>query len=390
MKPYLVNRLVCPADRQSLTLEVFSETSVELSAENLDKIARLNLKKEDFDKEIMEGVLINNRRKCLYPVFAGVPRLLLVDHPLIAVFSTRFKSKLKPLLEEGYRFDDENSVPGEKNVLHSFSEEWTNYGYNEDVYWGQVTEVYNESLHSTLYSDTQDLKDKLVLEVGIGSGGSCNYMCKKFDCIMIGVDLGYSVDVAFQNFSSNPFMNIVQASAFHLPFMKGSFDFVYSHGVLHHTHSTRNAFSRLADLPKKGGRLYIWVYSPLNEKRNLKRKVIMVLENLIRPWNSRLPNWLQSIVLLPIAPLYIFHQNAVYRGKNGMAKYKWREAMHAARDRFTPRYIYRHTEDEVIRWFGEEGFERIRPLSARQLPDYGPVGFYNNTGVEGFKSKHSF
>lgn len=385
MKYYLLDHLVCPVDREELVMKIFVEKEAGLSDKDISRIKEINLPVEKFRMEVLYGVLINNRLKYLYPVYAGVPRLLVLDHPLITNFNTVYGNELKEWLDKGYKFPSDNSVPGEANVLKSFSNEWTDYGYNEEVYWGQVTEIYNESLYSTLNNEAQDLKNKLVLEVGIGSGGSCNYMGEKFECNMIGVDLGYSVDVAYKNFQSNPFLHIVQASVFKLPFRKETFDFVYSHGVIHHTYDTRVAFSNLALLPKKSGRLYIWVYSPLNEKRNLKRRIIMALEILVRPWNSRLPGWLQTIVLQPIAPLYIFHQNTVYKGKSGMAKYSWREAMHAARDRFTPRYIYRHTEEEVMSWFKAMGYENIRPLSARKLPDYGPVGFYNNTGVEGFK-----
>lgn len=387
MKLFMVARLTCAMDKQPLALIIFDQQDVELTSGQKNKIKLNGQEVNEFEKEIIHGLLLNERKKILYPIYKGVPRLLLFEHPLIKVFIQEFKNQLDSFFQQGYQFPSDNSVPGEQNVLASFSNEWTDYGYNEEVYWGQTTEVYNGSLHATLQNETQELSSKLVLEVGIGSGGSANYMSSKFDCNLIGVDLGYSVDVAFKNFSKNPFLHIVQASAFNLPFKDASFDFVYSHGVIHHTFNTRKAFDQLSRLPKKGGRLYIWVYSFLNEQRTRKRKIIMVLERLIRPWCSELPGWLQTVVLTPIAPLYIFHQNTFHTSaKQGMAKYNWREAMHAARDRFTPKYIHRHSEAEVMGWFNENSYTNIRPLSNRQLPDYVPVGFFKNTGVEGFKN----
>lgn len=386
MRPFLLKHLYCPVDGGSLEMIVFDQQERNLTTEQVRFITKSGYTATDFETEIVNGLLLNVRKKYFYPVFLGVPRMLTFQHPLLDQFSRDFSAKIEPYGNKGYRYAESEPVPGEENVLASFSNEWTEYGYNEDVYWGQTTTTYNESLFSTLYNEQQNLESKLVLEIGIGSGGSANFMSKKFNCNLIGVDLGYSVDVAYKNFENNPFFHIVQASAFNLPFTANTFDFVYSHGVIHHTFNTRKAFNQLAKLPKPGGRLYIWVYSFLNEQRSLKRKVIMLMERLIRPWCAVLPGWMQTMVLTPIAPLYIFHQNTINTdSKTGMAKYRWREAMHAARDRFTPKFIHRHSEEEVTNWFSESGYIKIRPLSAKRLPDFVPVGFYKNTGVEGFK-----
>ena len=69
----------------------------------------------------------------------------------------------------------------------------------------------------------------------------------------------------------NPFLHVVQTSAFNLPFQDASFDFVYNNGV-HHTFNARKALDQLSRLRKAGGRLYIWVYSFLNEQRTLNAK----------------------------------------------------------------------------------------------------------------------
>lgn len=386
MKPFVLKHVRCPLDGGDLNLVVFKQNPVSLTPSDRQKLKSLGLNEADFNVEILHGTFLNDRLKIMYPIFRGVPRLLVFLHKLIPIFELEFVDQINKLKNSGYRFPNDLSIPGEINVLSSFSEEWTSYGYNEEVYWGQKTEVYNASLKTTLRPNV-DLTGKLVLEVGIGSGGSANFLCKEFNSISFGVDLGYSVDVAFSNFSANPFLHMVQASVFNLPFSKQAFDFVYSHGVIHHTFSTRLAFDKLAAVTAAGGKTYVWVYSHLNESRTLKRKFIMLLEQLIRPWCSRLPDWLQTLVLLPIAPLYIMHQNTIQQNdKKGMAKYKWREAMHAARDRFTPRYIHRHSEEEVMKWFADAGYREIVPLSAKQLPDFVPEGFYMNTGVEGLKS----
>src|SRR5262249_54780067 len=158
----------------------------------------------------------------------------------------------------------------------------------------------------------------------------------------------------YKYFGINPFLHIVQGSAFAPQFQENTFDLVYSHGVLHHTFSTKRAFDQICRLPKHGGRLYIWVYSPYDEERTLERRILMNLEGLIRPVVWRLPNKLQTVALLPIVPFSLLRQNLFLdRREVGFIKYGVREALHAARDRFTPRYIHRHSEEEVRRWFSE-------------------------------------
>ncbi|HUM67003.1 MAG TPA: hypothetical protein PLV32_14185 [Chitinophagaceae bacterium] len=51
-------------------------------------------------------------------------------------------------------------------------------------------------------------------------------------------------------------------------------------------------------------------------------------------------------------------------------------------------FLHRHSEEEVSRWFAENGFGNIRPLSAGNFSADMPMGFYKNIGVEGFKQNN--
>jgi hypothetical protein len=140
-------------------------------------------------------------------------------------------------------------------------------------------------------------------------------------------------------------------------------------------------------LPKRGGRLYIWVYSPTSENRSPLRRALMMMENALRPLIWPLPEQLQRIALLPIVPLYLLHQNVLVRGReDDFIRYGWREALHAARDRFTPRYAYRHSEEEVSSWFNAAGYHDLQIASRRARPAFVPPGFVVATAVDGVRS----
>jgi uncharacterized protein YbaR (Trm112 family) len=360
MKPRLVDLLVCPIHRTPLELVVWEDGPGD---------------------EIITGVLLNRAARLAYPIHAGVPRMLAFTSGVAEAFNQLHGARLSADFP-GFRLPDAPGVPGEADVLRSFSTEWTDYGWNEQAYWNLPADVWFRCMRYVLGIDRRPIRDKLVLEVGIGIGGVADFNARVEGAEVVGVDLGYAVDAARRNFGANPRLHIVQASAFALPFRDASFDFVYSFGVIHHTFSTKTAFDGLARLPKRSGRLNIWVYSPHDEQRNLNRRALMALERVVRPVVWRLPSWAQAVALAPIAPLYIVHQAVRARG-GGQVRYGWREAMHAARDRFTPRYIHRHANEEVAGWFASAGYEDLEILGERPRPDFVPVAFTACTGVDG-------
>jgi len=79
----------------------------------------------------------------------------------------------------------------------------------------------------------EDLAGKLVLDVGCGMGRFAE-VATRWGAHVVGIDLSLASEVAAENLSDRV-AAIFQADVFHLPFAEGSFDFIYSIGVLHHT-----------------------------------------------------------------------------------------------------------------------------------------------------------
>jgi uncharacterized protein YbaR (Trm112 family)/SAM-dependent methyltransferase len=385
MKMRLLDLLVCPIGKTRLELVEWETSSVYLSPKEANRLERMGLDPDLFSKEIITGVLLNRAKKIFYPIHHGIPRMLVFSTGLGRQFAKRHADRIASELR-GFAMPQEIATPGEEIVLRTFSTEWVKYDWDGQSYWSVRPDTIYESMNFLLDLNRRPVKDKLALEIGIGIGGIANHIAHRGECELVGIDLSYAVDSAYKHFGTNTFLHLVQASAFVPPFRENAFDFVYSCGVLHHTFSTRTAFDRICRLPKIGGRLYIWVYSPYGERHTLIRRLIMLIETGLRPFASRLPENLQTAVLLPIIPLYFLHQNLyVTRLGPGYVKYGWREAMHAARDRFTPRYAHRHTEDEVCDWFREAGYGELQRGSERDYPDYVPTSLILATAVDGIR-----
>ena len=101
----------------------------------------------------------------------------------------------------------------------------------------------------------EDLKGKLVLDVGCGMGRFAE-VATRWGARVVGIDLSAAAEVAAKNLADRDFVAF-QADAFALPFALESFDIIYSVGVLHHTPDCEAAVKGLDKYLKPGGLLVV-------------------------------------------------------------------------------------------------------------------------------------
>ncbi|MBL8955151.1 MAG: methyltransferase domain-containing protein [Myxococcaceae bacterium] len=386
MKTRLSKHLRCPISREPLELVAWETFERPLDAATRSRAASLGIEPAELATEVQSGVLLSKREKVAFPIVDGVPRMITFRAGVVAKFDERFGERLRRELP-GYALPEGGALEGEEEVLRTFSSEWTGYDWDGQTYWNLNAQTWFKAMDYVLQLEPNQLDGKLALEVGIGIGGVADHVCRSQGAEVVGMDLGYAVDVAYRHFGANPFLHIVQASAFKPPFAKQTFDFIYSFGVLHHTFSTKTAFDAVGALTKAAGRFFLWVYSPNNETRSLLRRALMQIENVARPVITKLPEKAQALALAPTIPVYMGWQALQVLRGNADVRYGVREAMHAARDRLTPKFAHRHTEDEVVGWFRENGFGALRRGSEREVPSWLPVGFLANTAVDGVRER---
>jgi SAM-dependent methyltransferase len=106
--------------------------------------------------------------------------------------------------------------------------------------------------------EPEDLKGKLVLDVGCGKGRFAE-AATRWGPHVVGIDLSLAAEVAAENLKDRQAV-FFQADVFKLPFAAESFDLICSIGVLHHTSDCERAFEMLPRLLKPGGRIAIWLH----------------------------------------------------------------------------------------------------------------------------------
>lgn len=104
---------------------------------------------------------------------------------------------------------------------------------------------------------------KTVLDAGCGTGRFTRLSAQFGARLVVGVDLGEAVEVAFENTRHLPDVLIVQGDILRLP-LQPVFDYAFSIGVLHHTADPRSAFLQLASKVRPGGGVSAWVYGAEN------------------------------------------------------------------------------------------------------------------------------
>ncbi len=319
--------------------------------------------------EIIDGILICANCGKIYPVVAGIPRMLPDSFAEYYPYLSAYHPNLpKPpgTDEEAARFKKLH-----KSTQESFSFEWLRYqvtDFEENLeFFGQATGLA-----------PADLRGKLVLDAGCGMGRFIE-VAASWGAEVVGLDLSRSVDRAWRETSHRARIHLVQGDIMRPPLKPSSFDFIYSIGVLHHTPNTRLAFRSLCPLLRPEGKIAIWVYrtfQPEIEVAFYKRAFAWPAELICdgtRLFTTRMPHRLLHCLCYAAVPLG-WLQRKIYAHQP--LKYifwpllllpissheKWQVRLCETFDWLSPRYQWKHTTREVIGWFQAEGLTQITPL----------------------------
>ncbi|MBI5241939.1 MAG: methyltransferase domain-containing protein [Elusimicrobia bacterium] len=315
------------------------------------RYARLD-RMPDPKADIEDGALACGSCRCEYPILAGVPRLL---------------------------------PPGEADrrvaaTSRSFTWEWTRYPGTP----AEDERIFLEECQL----EPSDFKDKKVLDAGCGMG-RYSLAAASLGAEVTAVDLSESWAALVPVARETPSLHVVQGDLLHPPFQAAAFDLVYSHGVMHHTRDTRQAFLAVAKLVKPEGLLSVWLYgkagrfadfatNPLRPDRvwvGRHRRLAWfvvgarhIVSDILRVFTTRLPLSLTYLLCYPLALL----------GALPLVKYltfsvhpRFRVRLVENFDWLSPPFQYHHTKEELAAWCEAAGFDVVRFLPHGLVPKPG-------------------
>jgi SAM-dependent methyltransferase len=186
--------------------------------------------------------------------------------------------------------------------------------------------------------------DARILEIGCGTGQMSLYLARG-ERVVIGADLTRASlllgAAAARRFGLNG-VQFVETDLHSPGLRKGSFDVVYSSGVLHHTPDPRASFARIVQLARPGGMIVVGLYSAFARLPLRIRRVV-----------ARMSGYR----FIPFDPVLRDRQNEPAR----------REAW--LRDQYQHPEEHRHTLREVQRWFRENHVEYLRAFPSALIGD---------------------
>jgi SAM-dependent methyltransferase len=184
--------------------------------------------------------------------------------------------------------------------------------------------------------------DARIVEIGCGTGQMCLYLARA-DRVVVGADLTRPALVlgaaAARRFGLDR-VQFVETDLGRPGLKPGSFDVVYSSGVLHHTPNPRASFARLVQLARPGGTIVLGVY-------NAFARVPLRLRRLVAR--------VSGMRLIPFDPVLRDRRHEPAR----------REAW--LRDQYQHPEEHRHTLAEVQKWFAENRVEYLRTYPSAVL-----------------------
>ncbi len=353
MKRILLDILACPACSGPLALEPYEEPA-----------------------EIESG-LLSCACGSWYPILNGIPRLLLGDlRDDYGEFVRRWNPKVggRPVPAGGAE---------KSSTKASFSAKWVGlapgFGFDRpdirafyDTWFRQKLAIPDDAAFARFFQGR-----RWMIDAGCGSGNKVETMCRLSPAGQaVGLDLSGSVEPARKNLSGFANAHVVQADLTKPPFRAGSFDFVSSDGVIHHTPDTRTAFEALVPILAPGAHILIHVYRRLNPIREFTDDHIRSSTTRMTPeecWEASqaftdLGRTLaemnvtvdvpRDLPLLGIekgkVPLQRLFYNRLFQcfwnptftyDENNLVNFDW----------FHPPYAYRHTVEEVRGWMEAAG-----------------------------------
>ena len=128
--------------------------------------------------------------------------------------------------------------------------------------------------------------------------------------------------------------------------------------------------------------MFIWVYHPISmhgkTSDRIREKTYQWIRSRI---TSRLPIKLQELLYLCLVVPFVLRRRLISLFKKPTDKRNWREKMQNLIDTFSPPYVNRHTEQEILTWYRDTGFSDCS-ISYRERYGFGARADFLN-GSEG-------
>lgn len=299
--------------------------------------------------DIKEGSVNCPACASVFPIVEGIPRML--PRELREQEVQRGGEKLQGTLRTAEGYNEVYSG----SVWEEFTEP-TDYSKDLEL----VTEYFREFL-ALDQSASRLFQGRIVLDAGCGGGRFMGAASRFGAAETVGLDLSEAGPLRAQRLlKGNAHFHLVQGDVTRPAFKKGSFDIVYSIGVLHHLAVPAEGFSAVKGLLSPGGMLLVWVYRLEGMSLSYRLSHLVWLRKLTRSWSLdaryRLCRFLGPLfVALYLSPLCVLRwvvPDKVFARLpwSRWTKFNREDVAYAFFDRLQPYYTHFPKRSDLMKW----------------------------------------
>lgn len=273
---------------------------------------------------------------------------------------------------------------GDDNYAKNFGDQWSRYPKLQLDSFNR-TDISRQRFWEATKWSKSSLKDKLVLDVGCGTGRFAE-IALKAGAYVVALDYSKSTKVAADNLQDYENLLCVQGNIYELPFKQNSFDFVYCLGVLQHTPDVELAFKSLVPMVKSGGKICVdyywkrlltvlgWKYPIRVITSKLDEDVVLKLLKIVHPPLYHVAFFLDGIpklgkILSRFIPVVCYRND--YPNLDQKLLKAW--SLLDTYDAWAPRYDNPQTVKTVTKWANEMGLVDIEVEHSGHLVQRGTV-----------------
>jgi SAM-dependent methyltransferase len=364
VRPRLVDLVCCPACKSDLTLHATAEEARPLASPGL--AMRCVGGVERYEREITEGFLRCTGCPLVYPIIAGVPRLIRNAYEEYQEFFWRNREAVGGLggTEEMLkRLGAIDPKSFDRRSNESFGRQWQEYQYDDRTWFKDDIGLRRGEFLVSMDLDEAALAGRLVLDAGCGNGKLTSTVAS-YGAEVVGMDLSRSVERAAENAARGAgenihFVHFVQGNILEPPFREATFDHIHTSGVLHHTPDTWRAFESFLKLGKPGAHVYVQLY-------RVREPWVGIPNSMIRAVTTRLPVEVTWKLCWHLVPLHTLAVRAVasLRGEaTPITTANRRERTVSLFDNYSPPYQYRYHPHEVRAKFEGAGLTEVKDVT---------------------------
>jgi len=313
--------------------------------------------------EVDEGALHCSSCSAMFPIVAGVPRLLTPS--LLAHVGARHPN----FFAQHPEF--EVSLPEPNDPFSDTLDSFTRQRLDLELPGEELAHQWRANLERNLGDELPlyKLKGRLVLDVGCGFGRHMR-VASNHGAEVVGLDLSGGVDVAHRYARGRWQCHVVQANVFDRPLCDDRFDVVWSFGALHHMPDPAAAFRIIVPFARpSGGIVAIWVYGYRGMAFTYRLSHMRALHAITRRLSSRGRVRAARTVATALSTFYWEPLRAMRRiglvrlvdrlPLHEYVDHSWGARVAGVHDRLSTPITHFHDRDEIAEWFRSAALERV-------------------------------